>query len=315
MKNIPTAKEFLNRDESGVYNEVDIIQAMDAYAKLHVQRIKDFLNAEICERREYTASRMCEEVLKFIQDSEKLDKFLGGAYGEIYQSDALAKLKERVEQRKEFKKRKENMGKIDKNSKFYKAPTLQERLQDIKYFFLFWRGRKRGIIFTRNIELDDFRYIFFPKGFEKYGYLGVHLWHEEGDYFNALYPLVLAMDHDAKPKLCPRWFLRFLHVFGSDRSIVRVRNWTLHNLLRKLTKGIAFVDWKTKWHSYDLRISIHAPMHLQNLADDIEQGFYSRGAQEELVAKIKQLDPNAGIIWGSIEKLKKQLENLENKQS
>ena len=81
MKNLPTAKEFLKRDESGVFNEIDITQAMDAYAKLHIQRIKDFLNSEICERREYTASRMCEEVLKFIQDSEKLDKFLGGDYG------------------------------------------------------------------------------------------------------------------------------------------------------------------------------------------------------------------------------------------
>jgi hypothetical protein len=119
------------------------------------------------------------------------------------------------------------------------------------------------------------------------------------------------MDHDAKPKFCPRWFLRFLHVFGSDRSIVRVRNWTLHNLLRKLTKGLAFVDWKTKWHDYDLRISIHGPKHLQNLADDIESGFYSRGAQEELVAKILAIDPNAGIIWGSVDRLHKQLEKLK----
>ena len=204
--------------------------------------------------------------------------------------------------------------KINKNSKFYKPPTLEERLQDIKYFFLFWRGRKRGMIFTRNIELDDFRYIFFPKGFEKYGYLGTHLWNEKGDYFNALYPLVLAMDYEAKPKFCPRWFLRFLHVFGSDRSIVRVRNWTLHDLLRKLTQGIGFVDWKTKWQYYDLRISIHAPKHLQDLADDIEHGFYSRGAQEELVAKIKQLDPDAGIIWGSIDRLRTQLEGLIKKQ-
>jgi hypothetical protein len=160
-----------------------------------------------------------------------------------------------------------------------------------------------------------FRYIFFPKGFEKYGYLGTHLWNEDGDCFNALYPLVLAMDHEAKPKMCPRWFLRFLHVFGSDRSIVRVRNWTLHDLLRKLTKGIAFVDWKTKWEWYDLRISIHAPKHLQDLADDIEHGFYSRGKQEELVAEIKALDPDAGIIWGSIERFEKQLEELENKQN
>ena len=204
--------------------------------------------------------------------------------------------------------------KINKNSKFYKPPTLQERLQNIKYFFLFWRGRTKGMIFTRNIELDDFRYIFFPKGFEKYGYLGTYLCNTDGHYSKALYPLVLAMDYEAKPKFCPRWFLRFLHVFGSDRSIVRVRNWTLHNLLRKLTKGIAFVDWKTKWQDYDLRISIHAPKHLQDLADDIEHGFYSRGAQEELVAKIKQLDPDAGIIWGSVDRLRTQLDKLENKQ-
>jgi hypothetical protein len=178
---------------------------------------------------------------------------------------------------------------------------------------LFWRGRSKGMIYTRNITLDDFRYIFFPKGFEKYGYLGTQIWNEDGDCFKALYPLVLALDYEAKPKWCPRWFLRFLHVFGSDKSIVRVRNWTLHNLLRKLTKGISFVDWKTKWSHYDLRISIHAPKHLQDLAEDIESGFYSRGRQEELVEQILKLNPNASIIWGSIERFEKQLEELENK--
>jgi len=64
---IPTAYEFLHRDESGVFNEVDITQAMEEYAKLHVEQIKQFLYGEICERREYSASRMCEEVLKFIE--------------------------------------------------------------------------------------------------------------------------------------------------------------------------------------------------------------------------------------------------------
>jgi len=205
------------------------------------------------------------------------------------------------------------MSKIDKNSKFYTPLTFKQRLDNIKYGILFWKGRSKGIIYTRNIKLDDFRFIFFPKGFEKYGYLGTQIWDEGGVYFNALYPLVLAMDYEAKPKFCPRWFLRFLHVFGSDKSIVRVRNWTLHDLLRNLTKGLAFVDWKTKWHDYDLRISIHAPKHLQNLADDIEYGFYSRGAQEELVAKILAIDPNASIIWGSVERFNKQLEELENK--
>ena len=184
----------------------------------------------------------------------------------------------------------------------------------IKEFFrslLFWKGRKKGIVHTRNIKLDDLRYIFFPKGFERYGYLGTQIWNEDSDYFKALYPLVLALDYEAKPKWCPRWFLRFLHVFGSDKSIVRVRNWTLHNLHHKLTKGIGFIDWKTKWSDYDLRISIHAPKHLQDLAGWIEHGFYSDGRQKELVEQIKALDPEASILWGSVERFEKQLEELE----
>ena len=205
--------------------------------------------------------------------------------------------------------------KTDKNSKFYKSPTFKERMTSLKYSILFWKGRKKGMIHTRKIELDDFRYIFFPNKLEKWGYLGITFYKEDSVYFKALYPLVLAMDYEAKPKWYPRWFLRFLHVFGSDRSIVRVRNWTLHNLLRKLTKGIAFIDWKTKWESYDLRISIHAPQHLQDLADWIEHGFHERGRQDELIEEIKALDPNASIIRGSIRRLEKQLKELEKTES
>jgi hypothetical protein len=94
--------------------------------------------------------------------------------------------------------------------------------------------------------------------------------------------------------------------------MVRVRNHKLSHLHRRLTKGITFWDWKTKWSDYDLRISISAPQHLQDLADDIEQGVYSRGRQKELVDQIKKLDPNANVIWGSIQRLEKQLEDLEN---
>jgi hypothetical protein len=32
-----TAEQFLKRDESGVYTEVDIVQAMIEFAKLHVK--------------------------------------------------------------------------------------------------------------------------------------------------------------------------------------------------------------------------------------------------------------------------------------
>ena len=192
---------------------------------------------------------------------------------------------------------------------------FSEKSKSFLQSIIFWKGRSKGVIHTRDLRLDDLRYIFFPKGFEKYGYLGTQIWNEDSVYFKALYPLVLAMDYEAKPKWCPRWFLRFLHVFGSDKSIVRVRNRRLYNLERKLTKGIAFVDWKTKWTDYDLRISIHAPEHLQNLADDIESGFYSRGRQKELVEQIKAIDPNARIIWGSVKRLEKQLEELENEQN
>ena len=193
--------------------------------------------------------------------------------------------------------------------------TFSEKAKSFGQSLLFWRGRSKGIIYTRNVGFDDFRYIFFPKGFERYGYLGTQLWNEDGSSFKALYPLVLALDYAAKPKFCPRWFLRFLHVFGMDKSIVRVRNRRLSNLLSTLTKGIGFIDYKTKWHDYDLRISIHAPKHLQDLADDIEHGFYSRGRQTELVEQIKAINPKANPIWGSISRLEKELEELENKQS
>ena len=200
-----------------------------------------------------------------------------------------------------------------KESIFYKPPTFKDRLISLKYFIIFWKGRSKGIVYTRDIKLDDIRYIFFPKGFERYGYLGTQIWNEGGTYFKALYPLVLALDYEAKPKWCPRWFLRFLHVFGADKSIVRVRNWRLNNLLTKLTKGIRFNDWKTKWCEYDLRISISAPKHLQDLANDIESGFYSRGRQQELLEEIKALDPDANPIMGSVSRLEKELEELELK--
>jgi hypothetical protein len=189
--------------------------------------------------------------------------------------------------------------------------TFGEKVKSFFQSLLFWRGRKKGMIHTRNLMWSDLRYIFFPKDFaEKYGYLGTSVWNEESRYYKALLPLVLTLDYEAKPKWCPRWFLRFLHVFGNDRSIVRVRNRFWSNLSNKLTKGIMFVDWKTKWTDYDLRISVHAPSHIQDLAQAIEEHFYSEGRQKELAVQIKELDPDARIIWGSVSRLEKQLEEL-----
>ena len=192
--------------------------------------------------------------------------------------------------------------------------TFSEKAKSLGQSILFWMGRKKGRIHTMNIGFKDIRAVFFPKDFaEKYRYLGTSIWNEDSIYYRALFPLVLALDYEAKPKWCPRWFLRFLHLFGSDNSVVRVRNRTLHNLEKKLTKHIMFVDWKTKWSDYDLRISIHGPKHLQELASAIEDRFYDRGRQTELVEQIKEIDPDASIMWGSILRLEKQLEELENK--
>ena len=164
--------------------------------------------------------------------------------------------------------------------------------------------------FLNKITFNDIRVVFFPKDFhEKYRYLGSVPWKSEKTMLHAL---VIAMDHEAKPKWCPRWVLRFLHLFGSDNSIVRVRNFTLHNWEKKLTKGMMMWDYKTKWTDYDLRISINAPKHLQDLADYIEAGYYSKGRQEELVGQIKAIDPDANIVWGSVDRLVDQLNRLRD---
>jgi hypothetical protein len=89
------------------------------------------------------------------------------------------------------------------------------------------------------------------------------------------------MEYEAKPWWCPRWFLRYLFLFGSDNSMVRVRNRRLHNLLAKLTKGTFMFDWKTKWEWYDLRISVAGSERVMNLADDIERSFYDRYSKEK----------------------------------
>ena len=75
------------------------------------------------------------------------------------------------------------------------------------------------------------------------------------------------------------------------------------------------IDYKTKWEWYDLRISISAPKHLQDLANAIENDFYSRGRQEEIAEKILELDPKANIIWGSVDRLIKKYNELVDKKS
>ena len=199
-------------------------------------------------------------------------------------------------------------------SEFKDSRPFREKVMDFLQSMIFWMGRRKGRVFTRDIDWSDIREVFFPQSFEeKYGYLGSVPYNENSELFKAMYPLILAMDYEAKPKYCPRWFLRFLHLFGNDKSIVRVRNFRLHNLFKKLTKGIFIYDYKTKWEWYDLRISVSAPKHLQELASAIENDFYSRGRQQDIAEDILKLDPNARITWGSVDRLVKQYNELLEK--
>lgn len=180
-----------------------------------------------------------------------------------------------------------------KKSKFYKPKPFRERVIDFFQSLLFWKGRKKGIIHTRDITWEDLRKVFFPMNFyEKYQYLGSVPWKERGEIFQAMEPLVIFMDYKAKPWWCPRWFLRFLHLFGNDNSIVRVRNRFLSNLHNRIVGYIMIMDYKTKWTSYDLRISVVGNEQIQELAHSIEQQFYDKGYREDLVDKIKTLDPD-----------------------
>lgn len=174
---------------------------------------------------------------------------------------------------------------------------------------------KGGYVHFKNITLGDLQQVFFPNSFyQKYSYLGAIPWKEDGDIFKAMEPLVIFMDYKAKPKWCPRWFLRFLNLFGNDNSIVRVRNRKLHNLFNKLTKGYKIVDYKTKWEWYDLRISIYGSGQMNELSDAIERRFYNTGLRKDLADAIKKLDPDTKYHSGyTTDSLQKELDRLELK--
>ena len=207
--------------------------------------------------------------------------------------------------------------KLNKKSKFWFEPEptpIKERIKDFFMSLLFWKGRKKGIIHTMNIKWDHIRAVFFPKNFhEKYHYLGCIPWNEEGDMFQAIEPLVIFLDYKAKPWWCPRWVLRFLHLFGNDNSIVRVRNRTLANLSDRLTKGIMMVDYKTKWEWYDLRLSIYGDEQMNWLADAIEDKYYRDGRRQDLKDRLKAIYPDKDLSFKTTAELEEMWEEHKSK--
>ena len=201
-------------------------------------------------------------------------------------------------------------------NKFYKPVPLKEKVKDFFQSLLFWKGRKKGMVHTRDITWEDIRKVFFPIGFyEKYHYLGSVPYRELGPIFEAMEPLVIFMDYKAKPWWCPRWFLRFLHLFGDDNSIIRVRNRFLSNLKSKITGYIMIMDYKTKWQYYDLRISVVGNRQVQDLADAIESRYYEVGYRTDLTEKIKELDPDTVFNSGyTLSSLKAELMRLGHEE-
>jgi len=190
--------------------------------------------------------------------------------------------------------------------------SFKEKASDFACSLLFWKGRRKGMIHTRDITWEDIRKVFFPRDFyEKYQYLGSVPYNELGPIFEAMEPLVIFMDYKARPWWCPRWFLRFLHLFGMDNSIVRVRNRFLSKLAEKITGYIMLMDYKTKWKNYDLRISVVGDRQVQNLADAIESRYYEVGYRRDLADQIKELDPNTEFNSGyAPSSLNRELERL-----
>ena len=128
-----------------------------------------------------------------------------------------------------------------------------------------------GRVHTMDITVGHVLKCVFPERGNEYDYLG-YAWYNinKDGTLNAedrlLRGFFKQVDKVARPWWCPRFVLRLLHLFGSDNSIVRVRNWKLHNLERRLTKGIAITD--TKWKYDSFRIYGNFTKELDQLAAD-----------------------------------------------
>lgn len=135
----------------------------------------------------------------------------------------------------------------------------------------------RNIIYMKlfeKLKIGDVIAIFFPKNFnEKYRYLGyTYIPYKEGSQqYNIVLEFYNRLDKKVRPGYCPKIFLRFLELFGNDNSIVRVRNWGLHNLFNKITKGYRVRDCKTKWSESDIRIYGSFDDELDDLIDIVEE--------------------------------------------
>lgn len=129
------------------------------------------------------------------------------------------------------------------------------------------------------------RKIFFPKNFyERYSYLG-NIPYDNSE--SLLKSLVIFMDYHAKPKWCPRWFLRLLYSINDSPYIIR--NKTLYNIFSKLTKNIRIYEIKRKWASYDVRITLSGNDGINRMVDAITTFIYKEGYKNDVLDKLSKI--------------------------
>lgn len=90
---------------------------------------------------------------------------------------------------------------------------------------------------------------FYPNEYTEFIYLGHvdYLFEKETKEYNIIKDFILVVDGAARPKWCPKWFLRLLELYKDNNSLAN----KLHN---KITKGIRIMNMSVVDHSYDISI-------------------------------------------------------------
>lgn len=155
-------------------------------------------------------------------------------------------------------------------------------------------------VYTSDITVDMFRAVFFPRNFnETYRYLGQVQASAPSittECDAGIQALVIYIDYLAKPKWCPRWVLRFLHLFGNDNcQIGHRRNITLARLHSKLTKGYRLFSYKSRWTPYDVHIEVKGDANINWLANAVESKIYYDGRRDDLLESIAVIDEDRSL--------------------
>lgn len=126
---------------------------------------------------------------------------------------------------------------------------------------------KSGPVHTRDISVRDVIDCFFPKKGEEYSYLGYAYYTPKTFVGTILLDFFKEVDKVARPKWCPKFYLRLLKLFGNDNSVVRIRNYYLSSKYSKITKGIMITDMKWKYDSF--RIYGNFTEELDNISKEV----------------------------------------------